>query len=65
MNYGDIIKRSWRITWRYKALWVLGIFAGVSAAREEAAATTAVAVAAIHSPAWTASSSRRLVCDTT
>ena len=30
MDYGDIIKRSWRITWRYKALWVLGIFAGVS-----------------------------------
>jgi len=30
MNYGDIIKRSWHITWRYKALWVLGIFAGVS-----------------------------------
>lgn len=30
MDYGSIIKRSWRITWRYKALWVLGIFAGVS-----------------------------------
>jgi len=30
VNYGDIIKRSWHITWRYKALWVLGIFAGVS-----------------------------------
>ncbi len=30
MDYGDILKRSWRITWRYKALWVLGIFAGVS-----------------------------------
>lgn len=30
MDFGDIIKRSWRITWRYKALWVLGLFAGLS-----------------------------------
>ncbi len=30
MDYGAIIKRAWHITWRYKALWVLGIFAGVS-----------------------------------
>lgn len=30
MDFGSIIKRSWQITWRYKALWVLGIFAGVS-----------------------------------
>lgn len=30
MKYGDIIKRAWHVTWRYKALWVLGIFAGVS-----------------------------------
>lgn len=30
MDYGHIIKRSWSIAWRYKALWVLGIFAGVS-----------------------------------
>lgn len=30
MDYGAIIKRSWQITWRYKALWILGIFAGVS-----------------------------------
>ena len=30
MKYGDIIKRAWSITWRYKALWVLGLFAGVS-----------------------------------
>lgn len=30
MSYGDIIKGAWRITWRYKALWVLGLFAGVS-----------------------------------
>ncbi len=30
MDFGGIIKRAWRITWRYKALWVLGIFAGVS-----------------------------------
>lgn len=30
MDYGAIIKRAWHITWRYKALWVLGIFAGIS-----------------------------------
>ncbi|PKQ17015.1 MAG: hypothetical protein CVT67_02415 [Actinobacteria bacterium HGW-Actinobacteria-7] len=30
MDFGSIIKRSWHITWRYRALWVLGIFAGVS-----------------------------------
>jgi len=32
MGYGDIIKRAWNITWRYRALWVLGLFAGVSGA---------------------------------
>lgn len=30
MDFGSIIKRSWQITWRHKALWVLGIFAGIS-----------------------------------
>ncbi len=30
MDFGAILKRSWQITWRYKALWILGIFAGVS-----------------------------------
>ncbi len=25
MNYGDLIKRAARITWRYKVLWILGI----------------------------------------
>lgn len=30
MDYGDIIKRAWRVTWRYKALWILGLFAGAS-----------------------------------
>jgi hypothetical protein len=30
VEYGEIIKQAWRITWRYKALWVLGVFAGVS-----------------------------------
>ena len=30
MGFGEIIKRSWKITWRYKALWVLGLFAGVT-----------------------------------
>ena len=32
MGYGDIIKRAWHITWRYRALWVLGLFAGVAGA---------------------------------
>jgi hypothetical protein len=30
MGYGSIIKRAWTITWRYRALWVLGLFAGIS-----------------------------------
>jgi hypothetical protein len=30
VDFGDIIKRAWQITWRYKALWVLGLFAGAS-----------------------------------
>lgn len=30
MDFGAIIKRAWQITWRYKALWALGVFAGVS-----------------------------------
>jgi hypothetical protein len=30
MDYSAIIKRAWQVTWRYKALWVLGVFAGVS-----------------------------------
>lgn len=32
MGFGDIIKRAWHITWRYRALWVLGLFAGVTGA---------------------------------
>ncbi len=30
MDYLDILKRAWNITWKYKALWVLGFFAGAS-----------------------------------
>lgn len=30
MDYFDILKRAWKITWRYKALWVLGLFAGAA-----------------------------------
>lgn len=30
MGFVDIIKRAWRITWRYKALWILGLFAGLT-----------------------------------
>ena len=28
MDYLDILKKAWKITWKYKALWVLGLFAG-------------------------------------
>lgn len=28
MDIGHIIKRSWKITWQYRALWVFGILAG-------------------------------------
>jgi hypothetical protein len=31
MDYGDILKRAWNVTWRYKALWVLGFFVGGAA----------------------------------
>lgn len=30
MDYFDLLKRAWNITWRYKALWVLGLFAGAA-----------------------------------
>ncbi len=28
MDYGGIVKRAWSITWRYKILWLFGLFAG-------------------------------------
>jgi hypothetical protein len=28
VDYFDILKKAWKITWKYKALWVLGLFAG-------------------------------------
>lgn len=28
MDYTEILKRAWNITWRYRWLWVLGLFAG-------------------------------------
>lgn len=27
MQVGDVIKRAWKITWRYKILWLFGLFA--------------------------------------
>lgn len=30
MDFGGIIKRAWKITWRYKILWLFGLFAGSS-----------------------------------
>ena len=32
MDYLDILKRAWNITWRHKALWVLGFFAAAAGA---------------------------------
>lgn len=28
MDHFDIVKRAWRITWKYKVLWILGLFVG-------------------------------------
>ncbi|HEY3317784.1 MAG TPA: hypothetical protein VGK50_05125 [Coriobacteriia bacterium] len=28
MDYTGIVKRAWQITWKYRALWILGLFAG-------------------------------------
>ncbi|TLM72535.1 MAG: hypothetical protein FDZ70_08360, partial [Actinobacteria bacterium] len=28
MDYAGIIKRSWQITWKYRVLWLFGLFAG-------------------------------------
>jgi len=30
MDYFDVLKKAWEITWRNKALWVLGLFAAAS-----------------------------------
>lgn len=30
MDYTDILKRSWRITWKHKLLWLFGFFAGAA-----------------------------------
>jgi hypothetical protein len=30
VNYTEIIKRAWKITWEHKALWILGLFAGTT-----------------------------------
>ncbi|MBC7239221.1 MAG: hypothetical protein H5T71_03870, partial [Chloroflexi bacterium] len=29
MNYGQLLKRAWQITWRYKVLWAFGIAAAL------------------------------------
>lgn len=29
MDYFGILKKAWNITWKYKALWILGLFAGM------------------------------------
>jgi hypothetical protein len=30
VDYLEILKKAWQITWRYKMLWVLGLFAGAA-----------------------------------
>jgi hypothetical protein len=30
MNYSDVLKRAWTVTWRYKILWLFGLFAGAA-----------------------------------
>ncbi|MCI0518719.1 MAG: hypothetical protein L0Z70_00490 [Chloroflexi bacterium] len=30
MDYGSILSRAWKITWKYKVLWIFGILAGCS-----------------------------------
>ena len=31
MNYGDLLKRAARMTWRYKVLWIFGILLALTA----------------------------------
>lgn len=33
MDYGEILKKAWNITWKHKGLWILGILAGCSSNR--------------------------------
>jgi hypothetical protein len=40
MDYGDILKRAWNVTWRYKALWVLGLFVGGASYSNSRTSTT-------------------------
>ncbi|MBN1264454.1 MAG: hypothetical protein JXA25_03100 [Anaerolineales bacterium] len=30
MDYGEILSKAWKITWKHKGLWILGILAGCS-----------------------------------
>ena len=31
MNYGEILKKTWKIIWKHKILWLFGILAGCGA----------------------------------
>ena len=31
MDYGEVLRKTWNISWRNKGLWILGILAGCSA----------------------------------
>lgn len=30
MDFGEVLRRAWQITWKFKILWIFGIFAGCS-----------------------------------
>src|SRR5271157_2572446 len=33
MDYGEVIKNAWKITWKFKVLWIFGILAGCGQSR--------------------------------
>ena len=33
MDYGEILKKAWQITWKFKVLWIFGILAGCGTSR--------------------------------
>ena len=33
MDYGKVLGRAWEITWRWKALWILGFLAGLGSGK--------------------------------
>lgn len=33
MDYGEVLSKAWKITWKFKVLWIFGILAGCGASR--------------------------------